>query len=88
MKEKLTLSIDKKTKDQAKKFAKRRGITVSGMVEQFLQSVSRQEESWQPREGSVTSQLTGSIPDPSNQDYEMMVTEALMQKYGYEKNSD
>ncbi|MCA1803586.1 MAG: DUF6364 family protein [Rhodothermaceae bacterium] len=88
MKEKLTLSIDKKTKDLAKKYAKRRGITVSGMVEHFLRSVSRQEESWQPRDGSVTSKLTGSIPDPANQDYDIMVTEALMQKYGYEKNSD
>jgi antitoxin component of RelBE/YafQ-DinJ toxin-antitoxin module len=88
MKEKLTLSIDKKTKDLAKKFAKRRGITVSGMVEHFLRTVIRQEEGWQPREGSITSKLTGSIPDIANHDYESLVTEALMQKYGYEKNSD
>lgn len=88
MKVKLTLSFYKKTMELAKKFARKRGVTLSAMVEQLLISVSKQESSWKPREGSVTSTLTGSIPDSKNQEYDRIVTEALIQKYGYEKKSD
>lgn len=42
MKEKLTLSIDKKTKEKAKRFARQQGTSISQMVEKFLDSVSGQ----------------------------------------------
>ncbi|HKI46679.1 MAG TPA: DUF6364 family protein [Balneolales bacterium] len=44
MKEKLTLTISKETKDRAKRYAQRQGISVSKMVETFLNSISAAEE--------------------------------------------
>ncbi|MEX0770195.1 MAG: DUF6364 family protein [Balneolaceae bacterium] len=40
MKEKLTLTIEKETKERAKRFARRQGTSVSKLVETFLDSVS------------------------------------------------
>lgn len=40
MKEKLTLSIDKKTKEKAKRFAQKKGTSISQMVETYLESLS------------------------------------------------
>lgn len=40
MKEKLTLSINKKTKEKAKQFAKRKGVSISKIVETYLESIS------------------------------------------------
>lgn len=44
MKEKLTLTIEKKTKERAKRYARRQGTSVSKMVETFLASISGAEE--------------------------------------------
>lgn len=43
MKEKLTLSIDKKTKEKAKRFAQKKGTSISQMVERYLESLSGEE---------------------------------------------
>jgi len=89
MKEKLTLTIEKEVKEQAKEAAKRRGVSVSGMVEQFLKSVSEEEFDWKPRKGSVVSKLSGSIRlKDTGEKYSDIVTDALMEKYGYDKDSD
>lgn len=42
MKEKLTLSIDKKTIKKAKRFARQQGTNISQMVEMYLDSISRE----------------------------------------------
>lgn len=44
MKEKLTLTINKEIKERAKRFARRNGISVSKLVEIFLNSVSAEED--------------------------------------------
>lgn len=44
MKEKLTLLINKETKERAKQFAHKQGTSVSKMVETYLDSVSAAEE--------------------------------------------
>ncbi len=87
MKVKLTLTIDNDTKEQAKKVARQRGTSVSRMVEQFLNSVSRSQSDWSPREGSVVSKLAGSIPAGSDVEYEDVLTDELLKKYGYGKNT-
>jgi len=88
MKEKLTLTIDKSVKDQAKKYARRRGMSVSGMVEQYLKSVSEPDQTWQPKKGSVVAKLSGSIPVKDDRDYDQLLEEALLEKHSYEKDSD
>lgn len=88
MKEKLNLTIDKDVKDQAKRLAKKKGISVSKMVEQIIKSISEPYDDWKPREGSIVSKMSGSIPAPESIEYEDLLTEALMEKEGYEKNID
>jgi len=89
MKEKLTLTIEKEVKEQAKEAAKRRGVSVSGMVEKFLKSISEEESDWKPRKGSVVSKLSGSIRfKDTGEKYSDIVTDALIEKYGYDKDSD
>ena len=44
MKEKLTLTIDKKTKERAKRFARREGVSLSQIVEAYLEKLSGAEE--------------------------------------------
>lgn len=88
MKEKLTLTIERETKERAKRFARRKGISISSMVEKFLDAISGTEAEWKPREGSVVSEISGSIPVPPNETYDNLLTEALMEKYDYEKDTD
>ncbi len=44
MKAKLTLTINKEIKERAKRYAQRKGISVSKLVEDFLDSVSARED--------------------------------------------
>jgi len=44
MKEKLTLTINQETKKRAKKFAKQNGVSISSLVEDYLDRISRGEE--------------------------------------------
>ena len=89
MKEKLTLTIEKEVKEQAKHAAKRRGVSVSRMVEQFLKTVSESESDWKPREGSVVSKVAGRVRLKDEiKDYSNIVAEALTEKYGIKKNTD
>lgn len=88
MKEKLNLTIEKNIKDRAKRLAKKRGVSVSRMVEEILKSISEPYEEWKPAKGSIVSELSGSIPAPNEIPYDDLLTEALMEKEGYEKNID
>ncbi len=88
MKEKLTLTIDKEVKKQARELAKRRGVSISGMVETYLKTLSRKSEDWEPKKGSVVAKLSGSILVNDNRDYTDILEEALLEKHIYEKDSD
>lgn len=88
MKEKLNLTIEKEVKERAKKLAKNRGISVSKMVEQMLTSVTNPNENWSPKSGSIVEKMAGSIPAPEGIEYDELLTEARLEKEGYEKNND
>ncbi|MDZ7720093.1 MAG: DUF6364 family protein [Balneolaceae bacterium] len=88
MKEKLNLTIEREVKERAKKLAKERGISVSKMVEKMLKSVSAPNDNWTPKEGSIVSQMSGSIPAPEGIEYDELLTEARLEKEGYGKNID
>lgn len=58
MKTKITLSIEKSTKERAKRYVKRHQVSVSQMAEDFLESISqKKEEEWQPEEGHLVEQM-------------------------------
>jgi hypothetical protein len=81
MKEKLTLSIDKKTKLRAKRYAKSVGKSISEIVEEYLHEISSTEE-WSPPEGSVVEKLAGSLPIENERSYKEILADELQRKYG------
>ncbi len=91
MKSKLTLTIEKETKERAKRHAKKVGKSVSQMVEEFLDQISEKEE-WTPPAGSTTAKLSGSLPisgEAKNKNYKKLLAEALEEKYDYDaKDTD
>lgn len=83
MKEKLTLSIEKTTKEQAKRYAKRKGTSISQMVEDFLDSVTYEDDDdWRPPEGSLVAKMLGSVPDTDKRNYKEIIEEEILKKHG------
>jgi len=82
MKKKLTLTIDQAVKERAKLAAKKRGLSVSQMVEDYLRIVSAETEKWRPREGTVVSRISGSVKAGDTlQSYSDIVSESLIKKH-------
>ncbi len=57
---KLTLRLDQKVIQKAKKTAKKRGVSLSRMVEDYFKSVVRQQEE-QTKESPVLSEIAGVL---------------------------
>ncbi|MEI9811333.1 MAG: DUF6364 family protein [Acidobacteriota bacterium] len=63
---KLTLSVDPKVVERAKRYAKQRGLSVSEMVETYLASVSSSEQTPVP---PILRSLRGSLHKAGESDY-------------------
>lgn len=88
MKEKLNLTIEREVKEAARRMARKKGTSVSRIVEHLLKQAASAEQDWQPQKGSVVSEIAGSVPYHGEEDYGELLTSALMEKEGYEENSD
>jgi hypothetical protein len=66
---KLTLSIDERVVDRAKRYAERRGTSVSRVVETMLALVSQPETEGPAGGASVLARLRGSMKRGSVADY-------------------
>lgn len=80
----LNLTIEESIKERAKRIAKKRGISVSRLVEQ---AIAREEdpEEFIPEPGSGVEQLMNAIPESEkldDYDYKKLKMEALRKKYG------
>ena len=62
---KLTLRLDQSVIKKAKKTAKRRGVSLSRMVEDYFKSVARQQEE-KTKESPVLSEIAGVLTTRSN----------------------
>ena len=85
MKKKLTLTIDKSVTEQAKQLAKRKGTSVSEMVEEYLKKRTAEESGWKPKSGSRTSKLLGCIKLPEkykDKSYREIKEKEILKKYG------
>lgn len=78
---KLTLTIEEKVIDSAKKYAQKKGKSLSKLVENYLMSVSTSESTEETLSPKV-KKLMGVINLPKNYDYKKEVTKALSKKYG------
>lgn len=79
MNAKLTLSIDSKVIESAKKLSKKRGESISKMVEDYLIKISKPLK--RPSKSSIVELrgIGGSVPE--NFDYKKEIYEYLMEKY-------
>lgn len=78
MKTKLTLTIDESIKNRAKQMARRRGTSVSEMVEQYLERNINEDWGWQPQQDSWVGQLLGSVKLPAK--YQQMDEKTIKEK--------
>ena len=81
MNTKLTLSVDQDLIQKAKEYAKRRGTSISKMVEEyFLVLTSEKGSATKPNSDSPVDKLLGIVNEP-DLDYDQIRLEALKKKY-------
>ena len=78
---KLTLSINQKTVERAKRISRQKGKSISKMVEDYLDSVAEKEKKEATAMEKIHSILKGKITN-KNVDWKKVKTEYLIKKYG------
>jgi hypothetical protein len=77
---KLTLSLDKDIIEQAKKYAKKKNISLSKLIESFLNKVSSKERD-APEISPLVKSLSGVISLPKGLDAKKSYGDFLATKY-------
>lgn len=77
---KLTLTIDDSVINSAKKYAHKKGKSLSGIVENYLRSITAKEDTGEALSPEV-SKLMGVIKLPKDFDYKKELGNALAKKY-------
>jgi hypothetical protein len=77
---KLTLTMEGKVIDSAKKYARQKGKSLSDIVENYLKSISTHEIKMEDLSPKV-ARLKGIIKLPENFDYKKEIGNALIKKY-------
>ena len=80
MQAKLTISIDKNLIDQAKVLAKKKGRSLSDLIENYLKVVVKQEIQVAEISPDI-KKLQGSVKLPADFDYKRELQKALNKKY-------
>jgi hypothetical protein len=80
MNSKLTLSLNKQIIEKAKDYAKNQNLSLSGLIENYLNSLTQREEKSRKVSPLVES-LTGVIPSESEVDIKKEYYEYLNKKY-------
>jgi hypothetical protein len=80
---KLTLNIDQRVIENAKKYAKHQKLSVSELVEEYLSSISSpgNEKIEYNTLGPITKELVEIIKVKGRTDYKELLTDALTEKY-------
>jgi hypothetical protein len=77
---KLTLTMDDSVINSAKKYASEKGKSISDIVENYLKSITTQEETIVALSPKV-AKLMGAIKLPDDFDYKKDIANALVKKY-------
>lgn len=77
---KLTLSIDDKVIDSAKKYAGKKGESLSAIIEHYLKSLSSAEVE-KNKISQEISRMKGVLKLPTDKSYKSILTDALTQKH-------
>ncbi|MCU0352685.1 MAG: DUF6364 family protein [Cytophagales bacterium] len=81
MNTKLTLTIEQSVIEEAKKYAKDKGKSLSGLVENYLKAIVSEPKVGQPTETPIVQSLKGSFSAPESFDYQKELAKALAKKY-------
>ncbi|MBT8219827.1 MAG: hypothetical protein KJP00_08380 [Bacteroidia bacterium] len=81
MNTKLTLTIEKEIIEQAKKYAKSKGRSLSDIIETYLKLITSEEGPKTLEMSPTVKALRGSFKLPDNFDYKTNLTEILSKKY-------
>jgi len=77
---KLTLTIDDTVVHSAKKYARKKGKSLSALVENYLKAITTRENQNETLSPRVTK-LMGSITLPADFDYKKTINDALIERY-------
>jgi hypothetical protein len=80
MNAKLTLSLDKRVIEQAKKYAKKKNISLSKLIEAYLNKASFDEKE-QPDISPLVRSLSGVIKLPKDFNHKKQYAQFLSEKY-------
>ncbi len=81
MSTKLTLTIDKAVIEKSKRYAKKKGRSLSEIIENYLKAISSEDQKDEIETSPIVKSLRGSFKMPENFDYKKELTDALTEKY-------
>ena len=81
MNTKLTLTIEQTVIDKAKKYAKRKGHSLSDIVENYLKVITKDGTKSELEMTPIVRSLKGSFQAPSDFDYKRELEKGLSEKY-------
>ena len=82
MSTKLTLTIDKTVIEEAKKYAKSQGRSLSNLIEEYLKSIVKDQEMDEFELSPITKSLFGSVRLKDKEiDYKKLIADEIMKKH-------
>lgn len=81
MNTKLTLTIEQTLIEKAKEYAKKKGRSLSDIVENYFKVIVKEEGVLTSESTPITDSLRGSFTMPKDFDYKKELTKALKEKY-------
>lgn len=81
MNSKLTLTIEQEIIKRAKKYARKNGRSLSGLIENYLRAITTEEKKIQKKNTPLTDSLKGSFKAPADFDYKEELRKSLSKKY-------
>lgn len=81
MNTKLTLTIEQTVIEKAKAYAKDKGDSLSGIVENYLKVITKEDEKSEIGMTPVVKSLKGAFKAPSDFDYKKELEKGLSEKY-------
>jgi hypothetical protein len=81
MNTKLTLTIEQAIIERAKKYAKRKGRSLSDIIENYLKVITKEESKADIEITPLTKSMRGSFKAPKDFDYKKELSKGLSEKY-------
>jgi hypothetical protein len=81
MNTKLTLTIEQTIIERAKKYARKKGRSLSDIIENYLKVITKEEANTNGEIMPITKSLRGSFKAPSDFDYKKELSKGLSKKY-------